>query len=414
MRRVPLRFRVALGYGAVGLLLSLAFAMATTFVADDYEEIFVAALLDGQAQTYLDKLAANPKADLPRSLQLSVYRRGEAPAPMRGLAPGNHEIDMPGREGVHVGVYDRGATRLLIALDVGQIEALEHYLAALMLTVVVLGTGLSAWLGWWLSARSLLPVMRLARSVEDLPLRPQATQLATGYGDDGLGRIALAIDGYQARLADADVREKSFFADASHELRTPIAVIQGAVEVLKDDPATSVGQLSRLERIDRSIAELSILLEALLLSARGLPADFEALDLGELCRGALGRIAVSQPQAVQRLKIDGEGPPVLMAPRRWVSCLLEALLYKVLVAQPNASWRLALGADGLRIFQPSNAGTDNKEIRQGDLGIGIVFVERLCRSLGWKLQQEVSPNEGLSIYLLIPPRPAVLPAADAQ
>ena len=70
---------MALGYGLMGLALSAAFAAVTIHVADDYEEIVVAALLEGQADTYLDALAAHPRAALPRSPVFSVYRQAEAP-----------------------------------------------------------------------------------------------------------------------------------------------------------------------------------------------------------------------------------------------------------------------------------------------------------------------------------------------
>ena len=136
MARLPLRYRVALGYGLMGLLLSLGFALATTVIADDYEEIFVNALLQGQARTYIDKLASNPEATLPRSPDFSIYRQAEAPAVLRALAPGNHEIDLPGHDGVHVGVFHGRGQQLIFVLDVGQIETLERYLSRLMLIVV--------------------------------------------------------------------------------------------------------------------------------------------------------------------------------------------------------------------------------------------------------------------------------------
>lgn len=397
-KRLSLRYRVALGYGLMGLALSAAFAAVTIYVADDYEEIIVAALLEGQADTYLDALAANPRAALPRSPVFSVYRESEAPAVFRKLPPGIHELDLKQHNGLHAGVFQRKGLRLVFVLDVGQIDTLERYLADLMLVVVIGGTLLSAWLGWLLSARTIRPVLRLAHAVEQLPLRPLATTLAADYGRDGIGRLAAAIDRYQQRLVQADVTERQFFADASHELRTPIAVIQGAVEVLRDDPQTSASQGRKLARIDRSIAELAYLLEALLLSARGVPAETDALDLREMCSLAIASLDATDPGASQRVAVEGMQALPLQAPRRWVACILRVLLHRALAASPEAAWIVSVSDAGVAIRQP-DPHTNAERIRRSDLGMGFAFVERLARALGWRLEQQVSPDAGLSIWL---------------
>ena len=396
--RSSLRYRVALGYGLMGLALSVAFAAVTTYVADDYEEIFVAALLQSQADTYLDALLVNPRAALPRSPAFSVYRESEAPAMFRRLPDGINELDIKLHSGVHAGVFQRNGLRLVFVLDVGKIESMERYLASLMLIVVLGGTILSAWLGWLLSARTIRPVLRLAQAVEQLPLRPVATTLSADYGRDGIGRLAAAIDRYQRRLADADLTERQFFADASHELRTPIAVIQGAVEVLRDDPHTSPSQGVKLARIERSIAELAYLLEALLLSARGVPTESDALDLREMCSLAIASLEAIDPGASQRVTVEGMQTQPLQAPRRWVACILRVLLHRTLGTSPGAAWTISVSDAGVAI-RHSDPRANAERIGRSDLGMGFVFVERLSRALGWKLEQAVSPDAGLSIWL---------------
>ncbi len=398
--KLPLRYRVALGYGLIGLLLSSTFAIATTFIADDYEEIFVAALLDGQSDAYLDKLQAEPDAKLPHSSGLSLYRAAEAPTALRHLSPGLHEVDLPGHEGVHVGVTQRRGSRLVAVLDVGPIEALEQYLQRLMIVVILGGTVIAAWLGWWVAARALRPVDRLAKAVQSLPVRPLPTGLAKQYSGDTLGALALAIDQYQLMLSEADGKERLFFADASHELRTPIAVIQGAVEVLRDDPDTSALQGAKLDRIDRSLAELTSLLEALLLSARGAPEARERLDLRDTAIRALARLAVLDPSSAQRILISGS-PLHVLAPARWVACIVDVLFKKV-VGTGDSRWEAAFSTEGLHMFQPTAGVQADSKLRETPIGLGFVFVERLARSLGWELSQEVTPGAGLAVRLRIP------------
>ena len=93
-------------------------------------------------------------------------------------------------ERVHVGVFDTSAGRLYFSIDLGDIEALERLLGWALAAVVVLGTFLSGFLGWLFAGAALVPVTRLARAVDALPVAPQATHLGERVSDDELGRLA--------------------------------------------------------------------------------------------------------------------------------------------------------------------------------------------------------------------------------
>lgn len=396
--RLPLRRRVALAYGLVGLALSLCFALAASFVAEDYEHIVIEAILQGQARDYLEELAADPQHHLPRSPGFSVYREQEAPKALRGLSPGVHELALDERDGLHAAAFGDGTQRVVLMMDVGKIEALEVYLVKLMVLVVLAGATVSAWLGWHLAGRTVAPVLRLAETVDGLPVTPVQTRLSDDFGQDEIGRLASAIDRYQARLADADANERRFFADASHELRTPIAVIQGAVEVMRDDAGADRAQRARLARMDRGLVELGGLLEALLLSGRGLPARHDAIDLAEACRRALERLDVPGLDAPSRIVLQGEGPRGLVAPQRWVDAILSVLFQRLLVASPGAAWLGELDGGGLHLRAANATAQPVGDPVRSDLGIGLVFVERLCRALGWQLEQRAG-EQGLQVRL---------------
>ena len=403
MRQWPLRLRVALGYGLGGLALSLVFAASIGYLVESYESLFSSTMLNDQAEKYLGALAADPDTTLPHSPALKVYRVERAPPEFQRLAPGIHEIeppDLPELEELHVGVFEGQGQRVIVVLDMGYVEVLEQYVFDAMFAVVFGGTALSALLGWLLAERAIRPVERLARAVEALPLRPTRTELAAGLARDGIGRLAAAVDAYQARLSDADAKEREFFADASHELRTPLTVIQGAVEVLQDDPDALPTHAAKLSRIERSSVELELLLEALLLSARGLPAEFDALDFREVCEVALARIVSRDPSAASRLRLVPGRHLTLQAPRRWAACIVDVLLFKLL-ATAGTAWEVTIIDTRVSFAQPRpGSGTGaGVEMRRSDLGLGFVFVERLCRALGWQLRQYIAEDAGLSLEL---------------
>lgn len=399
-RQLPLRKRVALAYGLMGLVLSLCFGVATGFIVADYEVFMLEAMLEGQSRHFIEELERDPDAELPRSPAFSVYREAEAPEGLRDLPEGI--FDLADQKDMHVAAYGPPGQRVVLMIDIGRVERLEAYLLQLFLLILAGGVAVSAWLGWVLSGRTVAPVLGLADAVDALPVKPVQTRLADTVSRDEIGRLAGAIDRYQSRLADADASERAFFADASHELRTPIAVIQGAVEVMRDDPEASASQRARLDRMDRGLLELGSLLEALLLSGRGLPAQRDRIDLAVCCREMLQRLDVPGLDAVQRIAIEGPGLEELQAPRRWVDSILLVLFQRLLVSSPRARWSCRLEGDGLRL-QPVDAvaGLAGDTVRS-DLGVGLVFVERLCRSLGWRLEQRAT-TQGLQVVLRIVP-----------
>ncbi len=400
--QLPLRRRVALAYGLVGLVLSLCFGIATIYIVADYEVIMLEEMLEGQSRDYLDRLDREPDAALPRSPAFSVYREDEAPAHLRGLPTGRvREID--GHDDLHAAAYGEPGHRVVLAVDIGRIERLEDYYLNVVLVILAAGIALSAWLGWLLSARTVAPVLSLADAVDALPVQPARTTLAAGLGPDEIGRLAAAIDGYQARLESADAKERAFFADASHELRTPIAVIQGAVEVMKDEPESSPAQRQRLARVERGLFELRALLEALLLSARGLPAATDEADVAARCRDILARLDAVGLDAGARIALEGPGAHVAGVPLRWVDAILEVLLLRTLTSAAGSRWTCIVAAEGLELRPAaSDALAAGDGAVASDLGLGLVFVQRLCHSLGWRIEQRAGSG-GAHVFLRFGP-----------
>ncbi|TNJ35725.1 histidine kinase dimerization/phospho-acceptor domain-containing protein [Arenimonas terrae] len=399
-RQLPLRKRVALAYGLVGMVLSLCFGVATGFIVADYEVFMLEAMLEGQSRHFIEELERNPDAELPRSPAFSVYREAEAPEGLRNLPEG--VFDLEDQKDMHVAAYGPPGQRVVLMIDIGRVERLEEYLLQLFLLILAVGVVVSAWLGWVLSGRTVAPVLQLADAVDALPVTPVQTRLAETMSRDEIGRLAGAIDRYQARLADADASERAFFADASHELRTPIAVIQGAVEVMRDDTEASAAQRARLARMERGLAELGGLLEALLLSARGLPPQRDSIHLAEDCRRALQRLDIPGLDAPRRIRLEGEGPTALAAPQRWVDGILLVLFQRLLVSSAQTEWLGQLDADGLLLRPAQATAAGSGSGARSDLGLGLVFVERLCRALGWRLERGEG-DAGLQVRLRIPP-----------
>ena len=380
--QMPLRRRVALAFTLLGLLLSVVFSMAVVAVTEDYEHVLAGEILQGQADDYSLRLSNHLVAELPRTHRLSGYVDGAADMPpeYKALALGVHEDARD--DGTHVGVFDTSAGRMVFVIDLSDIEAIEILLNWFLAGMVVLGTALAGALGWWFAGLSLRPVRVLVDELDALPVQPQRTRLATYTSPDELGRLAGAIDAYQARLVDADVREQAFFADASHEFRTPLTVVQGVTEVMLDDAGDDPAHLSRLRRLERGVRDMGNLMEALLGVARRSALQPESLD----ARNFIGEAAlIALPENTTRVAIEANGN--ILIPRREALLLVSGLMRKVAQQPPDADIHVRLDDQVLLIEKRVDGieASGDTAATRSDVGRGSALLERLAERLGWQV-----------------------------
>jgi signal transduction histidine kinase len=399
-RPMPLRQRVALASTALGLVLSVLFSIVVGVITEDYEHVLAAEILSGQAEDYGLRIANGLPAQLPRTHRLSGYLRRDIPSRYAAYPPGISED--PAENGVHVGVFDTSAGRMAFVIDLRDIEELEGHLNMMLAAIVVLGTALAGWLGWWFAGRALAPVGRLATAVDALPTTPERTALRAATSGDELGRLAGAIDAYQARLVDADAREQAFFADASHELRTPVAVVRGAIEVLMDEPQPPA-QEARLRRVERGMGELSDLLEAMLDVARRRRPQLEEVDAAKFLREA-GAAALALSPGIA-LDVHAAGS-LRLAPRE-ARLLLRGVLRHVLPHGAPGTLSLRLDGDVLALrFEAADAEPVAMPVEsmpaatRSDNGSVPALLDRLAQRSGWRIE---FPGPRVARIVLQPP-----------
>lgn len=386
---MPLRRRVALAFTLLGFLLSLVFSAAVIRITGDYGDTLAAEILQSQAEDYSLRLTNHLTAELPQTHRLSGYLANAARTPpkYRALPPGIHEDASD--NGTTVGVFDTSAGRLIFVIDLSDIEELEELLNLFLAGMVVLGTALAGGLGWWFAGFALRPVQRLVDDVDALPVQPRRSRLAAHTSKDELGRLAHAIDAYQARLVDADTHEQAFFADASHELRTPLSVVQGVTEVmldaLNDDRGNDPAHVSRLRRLERGVRDMGHLIEALLGVARRSELQPEAMDALTFLKEA-AHIALHDKQS--RIAIEASGS--LQLPRREALLLVSGLLRKVAQQSPDAVIHVSLSDHELLIDKQLDAASinDDTSTARSDIGRGSALLDRLAQRLGWQVKFE--------------------------
>jgi heavy metal sensor kinase len=139
--------------------------------------------------------------------------------------------------------------------------------------------------GYFLARRNLAPVVAMASQARGMGADRLQDRLAVANPRDELGQLALSFNQLLDRLEDSFERQRRFIADASHELRTPVAILLGETEVT-------------LSRADRTPAEYREALAILNSESQRLSHTIE--DLFTLTRADAGQL----PLALRDVYLD--------------------------------------------------------------------------------------------------------------
>jgi two-component system OmpR family sensor kinase len=241
------------------------------------------------------------------------------------------------------------------------LDSLATLRNALLLGVLG-GTALAALLSLALARRALRPLKRIALTAETIRSGELARRI--GYsGHDELASLAGVLDACFEELEGSIERQRRFGADASHELKTPLAAIRANVELLRGwgalEPAARESALSSLDQASARASRLVADLLHLVRLDRGLPRARTRVSLDALVLQAVHEAASLRPdvgiRVMQLEEATLDGDPV------GLHQLLLNLLDNALRASPaNAEVSVALAA-----------GESSASITVADSGPGI-------------------------------------------
>jgi two-component system OmpR family sensor kinase len=182
-----------------------------------------------------------------------------------------------------------GSPNAIAQLAVSLDEA-DATLASLRTTLLIVGTTtLLAALGimFVVTSLGLRPLRRVADVADQVASGDLSARARLPSGSDEIGRLGRAFDGMVDRLDRSFAAQRQFAADASHELRSPLTVLGGYVDVLATGDVAAPGTTDRiLGSMRREIDRLSRLASDLLLltqlEAGGSHLNAEPLDVGDL------------------------------------------------------------------------------------------------------------------------------------
>jgi signal transduction histidine kinase len=156
---------------------------------------------------------------------------------------------------------------VIVAAYLGDAERADVDNAARLMLLVGAATLLGATGAAWLVAgrilRPLRDVVETARGITDTDLSKRIPTRGAGEGDE-LESLVHTINGMLDRVESGVTAQRRFVDDAGHELRTPITIVRGHLEVLdRNDPADVASTVAlvndELERMNRMVSDLLLL-----------------------------------------------------------------------------------------------------------------------------------------------------------
>ena len=156
-----------------------------------------------------------------------------------------------------------------VGQPLAELHTLLHDLVGELLVVglvVLLACGVG---GYWLAARAFAPIRRLAATARRIKAGDLHQRVAVPRARDEMQYLALTLNEMLDSLEQALSRQRRFVADASHELRTPVAVIRNKTDVAKLWARTREDYVTVLEGVNAEAERLGHLISDLLALARG-------------------------------------------------------------------------------------------------------------------------------------------------
>ena len=205
----------------------------------------------------------------------------------------------------HGGVWLRGITSADNDFSASRVITI---LALILLPVLVL---ITAVVGWLIARRAFLPVRQITDTVDAISDGDDlSARIGLRRGRDEIHKLAATFDRMFDRLEQSFNSEKRFASDASHELRTPTAVILAECEYAKQNAKSAEDYAESIEVIERQAKRMSELITKLLSITRmdqgTHQAAFERANFSELSEIVTDETALASGKAVE-VKKDIEG-----------------------------------------------------------------------------------------------------------
>ncbi len=317
-------------------------------------------------------------------------------------------VPLEGRGGTH-GVFVAAIFRDREHADA---EAALQAAGAIGLAILLIGSVLA----WRLADKVLVPVGMVTKTARSISEGDLTGRIPVASRDE-IGELAATFNRMLDRLEAAFSTQRHFLADAGHELRTPITIVRGHIEVMGDDPeeraATTALVLDELDRMQRLVDDLLVL-------AKAERPDFLRCELVDVAALTDEVRAKAEGLAPRSWEVESRGNGRVVADRQRLTQAMVQLCQNA-VTHTNPADRIRIGSanDGrvvsfwvedsgpgipvehqARIFDRFARGADGR--RAQGAGLGLAIVKAIADAHGGRAEVASRPGEGARFSVVLP------------
>lgn len=280
--------------------------------------------------------------------------------------------------------------------------------------------------GWYLAGRALKPFAEVARTAEQITSKNLNTQITTRHKEEEIQRLVQAFNSMVRRLNDSFQQMRKFNADAAHELRTPLSILQGENEIamrslsLPDEiHSVLASNLEELQRLTRIVNDMLILAEA---DAGSQTFVKKPTKLGPLLEDLIEQMRVLAMDRNIAINFTESGDAAIDADSLWLRRALlnlidNAIKYSkeggridVRLEVSGGRVRLTIRDEGIgiapndlpHIFNRLYRADPARSRSSGGVGLGLALVKWIVESHDGQIRVESEVDRGAAFEITLP------------
>lgn len=407
-------YRAILGSIAVTILLSL---MAVELIYEDMEDTILNIDMAKEREYFLKELVNPDYQEWHTARMTAIFLGSEYPQSVlpeylqNYPVPFSEEVE-DGDEAMLISVEhvaDPPGTLYLIQ-DISAMESREEVseLAVLMVGLLMLVAGV--FIARFAARRISEPLRHLTEELQASDPEVAIPRLSTDYQEFEFSEIAASFNRFFGKLEESVAREKAFVRLASHELRTPIAVISGALDVISKRGNIAPEDIKAFRRIRKSTEEMKSDVEMLLKLARGGRDHGVSVDVNieEQVRLVVADLESGHPEWKDRVLINSRvDVDTVVTDEALLRVLLRNLIQNAL-KHTERDVLVTIGPDEIRITDsgkgmPASAVARLRSeylkdaLSQSEAGVGLLIAKLVCEQLSWRLHVNQIGSGGTEI-----------------
>jgi heavy metal sensor kinase len=337
-------------------------------------------------------------------------------------------------DGKQVLLYSRTRTddgKTLAVIQVGiSLSQLNTALDSIVVELWLIGPFallLSAILSYWLASYAFVPIGQLTRTAQRIKAGDLHQRVPVPMPHDEVRLLAVTLNEMLEALDQLFTRQRRFVADASHELRTPVAAIRSMTDVALFDPLPPERYVAVLSSVNAETERLGRLISDLLVLARAdedqyhLEQDDVRLDTLLEAVGASADTLAAEKQitihveATQPVTVIGDEARLIQV---FMNLLDNAITYTnsggsvtLRLQEEDQYAHLTVHDTGIgiasghlphifeRFYRVDPA---HKHVEGGSSGLGLAIVKWVVEAHNGKICVESQPGQGSSFTILLP------------